>query len=91
MLLLQLAAIRQFEAMQARKDQDIQEEWLMRQKEKSKNVVDLPNGGIVSLLIKSGEPEVKTLGEEIDELEVGVKSKHKPLALLTHPLSPHIS
>jgi len=91
MLLLQLAAIRQFEAMQARKDQDIQEEWLMRQKEKSKNVVDLPNGGIVSLFIKSGEPEVKALGEEIDELEVGVKSKHKPLALLTHPLSPHIS
>ena len=47
----------------------------MRQKEKSKNVIDLPNGGVFSLFIKSGEPEIKTLGEEIDELEVSRWSK----------------
>jgi hypothetical protein len=67
---VQLAAIRQFEAMQARKDQDHQEEWMMRQREKTKKVADLPNGEVVDRLVQSVQDVVKVLGEEIDELEV---------------------
>jgi hypothetical protein len=67
---VQLAAIRQFEAMQARKDQDHQEEWMMRQREKTKKVADLPNGEIIERLVQSVQETVKVLGEEIDELEV---------------------
>lgn len=66
----QLAAIRQFEAMQARKDQDHQEEWMMRQREKTKKVADLPNGEVIDRLVQSVQDIVKVLGEEIDELEV---------------------
>jgi dephospho-CoA kinase len=67
---VQLAAIRQFEAMQARKDQDHQEEWMMRQREKTKKVADLPNGKVIDRLVQSVQDVVKVLGEEIDELEV---------------------
>jgi hypothetical protein len=67
---VQLAAIRQFEAMQARKDQDHQEEWMMRQREKTKKVADLPNGEVIDRLVQSVQDTVKGLGEEIDELEV---------------------
>lgn len=66
----QLAALRQFEQMQQRKDQDHQEEWMMRQREKTKKVADLPNGDEVGRLIGSMRGTVKALGDEIDELEV---------------------
>jgi hypothetical protein len=66
----QLAAIRQFEAMQARKDQDIQEEWLMRQKEKTKHVSELLDGKLLAEFISQAETEIGVLGADIDELEV---------------------
>lgn len=43
---------------------------MMRQREKTKKVADLPNGDEVGRLIGSMRGTVKALGDEIDELEV---------------------
>jgi len=61
--------------MQVRKDQDHQAEWLERQKDKSKKVADLPNGDVIGDLIHSMRDTVKSLGDEIDELEVSMEEE----------------
>lgn len=43
---------------------------MMRQREKTKKVADLPNGEVIDRLVQSVQDTVKVLGEEIDELEV---------------------
>jgi allophanate hydrolase subunit 1 len=66
----QLVVLRQQQAIELRKEQDINEEYALRQMQKKKAISSLPNADILEASLSSKRVAIDLLTSEIDEVEV---------------------
>lgn len=66
----QLVVLRQQQAIDLRKEQDINEEYALRQMQKKKPISSLPNAEILEASLSSKRVAIDLLTSEIDEVEV---------------------
>lgn len=57
--------------MQARKDQEAQDDWAKMQMDKRKPIAELPNADVIQQKVEMGAPALKSVAQRIESMEVG--------------------